>query len=147
MLAKGILFLSAANSVQGQMAEGLARRIFGREVAVMSAGPMPATMSPYAIQVMRELDIDLAAQSTKSVSEIDPNDVGFVVTLSNENVCPTFLGAASQLHWPLPDPSTPTGAAGDEMLSRFRTARDRIRGMIELFASEELSRADFRRDE
>jgi protein-tyrosine-phosphatase len=145
MLAKGILFLSAANSVQGQMAESLARRVFGREVAVMSAGISPAPINPYALQVMHELGIDLAEQPSHAVSEINPEDVGLVVTLSTEEVCPIFLGEASQLHWPLPDPNMESGETGDEMLSQFRVARDRIRGMIELFASEELSRADFRR--
>jgi arsenate reductase (thioredoxin) len=145
MLAKGILFLSAANSVQSQMAEGLARRVFGREVPVMSAGAAPAAMSQYAIQVMDELGIDIATQRPKSVSEIDPRDVGLVVTLSAQDTCPKFPGPVSQLHWPLPDLSTQSGETGEEMLSRFRAARDRILGMIELFASDELGQADTRR--
>jgi arsenate reductase len=53
---------------------------------------------------------------------------GTVVTLCAEEVCPVFLGGARRLHWPIPDPASkdPT-IPRDEMLARFRTARDQIR--------------------
>jgi arsenate reductase len=134
---KQVLFLCVANSARSQMAEGLARMIFGERVAVQSAGSAPSVVNPYAIEVMRELGVDLTAHRSKSVQTIDPADVGTVITLCAEEVCPVFLGQARRLHWPIPDPasSDPT-IPREEMLTRFRAARDAIRSMLERFARE-----------
>lgn len=132
-----ILFLCVANSARSQMAEGLARWILGDRVPVMSAGSEPSHVNPYAIEVMRELGVDLTTHHSKSVQTIDPSVVGTVITLCAEEVCPVFLGKARRLHWPIPDPaSKDPSIPREEMLARFRTARDTIRGMIERFAAE-----------
>ncbi|MBI3202423.1 MAG: arsenate reductase ArsC [Myxococcales bacterium] len=132
-----ILFLCVANSARSQMAEGLGRMIFGERVAVQSAGSAPSKVNPYAVEVMRELGVDLASHHSKSVQTIDPAAVGTVITLCAEEVCPVFLGSARRLHWPIPDPASDDPSLGrDEMLARFRTARDTIRGMLERFARE-----------
>lgn len=135
---KSILFLCVANSARSQMAEGLGRMIFGDRVPVMSAGSEPSKVNPYAVEVMRELDVDLAAHHSKSVQTIDPAIVGTVITLCAEEVCPVFLGKARRLHWPIPDPaSKDPSIPREELLMRFRTARDTIRGMLQGFATEE----------
>jgi len=134
---KSILFLCVANSARSQMAEGLARMIFGSRVAVQSAGSEPSLVNPYAIEVMAELGVDLTTHSSKSVQTIDPQSVGTVITLCAEEVCPAFLGQARRLHWPIPDPASkdPTFTR-EELHTRFRTARDTLRGMLERFAEE-----------
>ena len=132
---KNILFMCVANSARSQMAEGLARHIFGDRIPVQSAGSEPSHVNPYAIEVMRELGLDLSLHHSKSVQTIDPAAVDTVITLCAEEVCPVFLGQAKRLHWPIPDPASkdPT-IARDEMLRRFRTARDTIKGKLEDFA-------------
>lgn len=136
---KSILFLCVANSARSQMAEGLGRLIFGDRVPVESAGSEPSKVNPYAIEVMRELGVDLTAHHSKSVQTIDPATVGTVITLCAEEVCPVFLGQARRLHWPIPDPASKDPSLGrEEMLSRFRTARDTLREKLERFAREEL---------
>jgi arsenate reductase len=135
---RSILFLCVANSARSQMAEGLARQLFGSRVPVQSAGSEPSKVNPYAIEVMRELGIDLTTHQSKSVQTIDPATVGTVITLCAEEVCPVFLGNARRLHWPIPDPaSKDLSTPREEMLVRFRTARDAIRGMLERFARDE----------
>lgn len=135
---KSILFLCVANSARSQMAEGLGRLILGDRVPVMSAGSEPSTVNPCAIEVMRELGVDLAAHHSKSVQTIDPKTVGTVITLCAEEVCPVFLGEARRLHWPIPDPaSKDPSIPREELLARFRAARDTLRVMIERFAAEE----------
>lgn len=137
---KTILFLCVANSARSQMAEGLGRMILEDRVPVMSAGSEPSQVNPYAIEVMRELGVDLSTHHSKSVQSIDPTTVGTVITLCAEEVCPVFLGKARRLHWPIPDPaSKDSSIPREEMLTRFRTARDTIRGMLEKFASDELT--------
>lgn len=137
--SKSILFLCVANSARSQMAEGLGRLIFGDRVPVESAGSEPSKVNPYAVEVMRELGVDLTAHHSKSVQTIDPATVGTVITLCAEEVCPVFLGQARRLHWPIPDPASKDPSLGrEEMLSRFRTARDTLREKLERFAREEL---------
>jgi arsenate reductase len=120
------------------MAEGLGRRIFGDRVPVTSAGSEPSKVNPYAIEVMRELGVDLTTHHSKSVQTIDPATVGTVITLCAEEVCPAFLGEARRLHWPIPDPaSKDPSIPREEMLERFRTARDVIRQKLERFARED----------
>jgi arsenate reductase (thioredoxin) len=138
--AKSILFLCVANSARSQMAEGLGRMIFGDRVPVMSAGSEPSKVNPYAIEVMRELGVDLTTHHSKSLQTIEPSTVGTVITLCAEEVCPIFLGNARRHHWPIPDPaSKDPSISRAEMLTRFRTARDTIRGMLERFAAEQSS--------
>jgi arsenate reductase len=132
-----VLFLCVANSARSQMAEGLGRMIFGDRVRVQSAGTRPSRVNPYAIEVMKEIGADLGSHASKSVDTIAPATVGTVITLCAEEVCPVFLGAAQRLHWPIPDPaSDDPSLTRDEMLRRFRTARDSIRQKLEAYAAE-----------
>lgn len=135
----GILFLCVANSARSQLAEGLARTMFGDRATIQSAGSQPSRVNPYAIEVMKEIGVDLASHASKSVDSIDPATVDVVITLCAEEVCPVFLAQARRLHWPIPDPaSTDPSLPRDELLHRFRTARDTIRAKLEQFAAGEL---------
>ncbi len=114
------------------MAEGLARKRFGARSVVQSAGSEPSTVNPFAIEVMREVGVDLSTHHSKSVQTIDPATVDTVITLCAEEVCPVFLGKARRLHWPIPDPASKDASLSrDEMLARFRAARDEIQGRLE----------------
>lgn len=126
-----ILFLCVANSARSQMAEGLARKLFGTRMVVQSAGSEPSTVNPYAVEVMREVGVDLTTHHSKSVQTIDAAHVDTVITLCAEEVCPVFLGKARRLHWPIQDPaSKDSSIPRDEMLTRFRAARDQIQGRL-----------------
>jgi arsenate reductase (thioredoxin) len=136
-IGKSILFLCVANSARSQMAEGLGRMLFGDRIAVQSAGSQPSQVNPYAIQVMRELGVDLTTHHSKPVEAIDPATVGTVITLCAEEVCPVFLGKVARHHWPIPDPaSKDPSLSREEMLARFRTARDSIHAKLEQFGTE-----------
>lgn len=131
-----LLFLCVANSARSQMAEGLARQLFGQSVRVQSAGSSPSRVNPHAIEVMAELGIDLRDQTSKSVDEIDPKDVELVITLCAEEVCPVILTNAPRLHWPLADPvRADEPLTKDERLAHFRTVRDQIRARLEVLAA------------
>lgn len=130
-LPKSILFLCVANSARSQMAEGLARQRFGAAVRVQSAGSRPSRVNPAAVEVMREVGVDLSSHSSKSVDTIEPTSVDLVVTLCAEEVCPLFLGKAQRVHWPIPDPaSEDPSLSHDEVLARFRGARDAIAALL-----------------
>jgi len=130
---KRILFLCVANSARSQMAEGLARQIFGKDVEVLSAGSAPSTVNPYAIEVMAELGIDISNHRSKHVGEIDTDGIDLVITLCAEEICPVFPGPVRRLHWPIPDPASKDGSISPEdMRKRFRTARDQIKARLEI---------------
>lgn len=137
MSVDGILFLCVANSARSQMAEGLARAMFGDRIPVQSAGSEPSRVNPLAIEVMCEVGVDLTTHVSKSVQTIDPATVGTVITLCAEEVCPVFLADARRLHWPTPDPaSSDPSLSPDEMLARFRAAREAIHQRLEHFDAE-----------
>jgi len=58
-MKRGILFLCVANSARSQMAEGLARMMWGDRIVVQSAGSEPSTVNSYAIEVMKAVGVDL----------------------------------------------------------------------------------------
>lgn len=129
-MSTSLLFLCVANSARSQMAEGLARHLFGDRVRVQSAGSQPSRVNPLAVQAMAELGIDLGAHRSKSVDDIDPATVDTVITLCAEEICPAWLGKATRLHWALPDP-----AHGG--IETFRSVRDEIRRRLEAWAKAE----------
>lgn len=133
---KNILFLCVANSARSQMAEGLARDIFGDDVRVQSAGSDPSRVNPWAIEAMGELGISLDGQESTSVDDVDPDTVDTVITLCAEEVCPVFLSDAKRYHWPIDDPDTDDASVDDdEMLERFRQARDKIKMRLEVLSA------------
>lgn len=130
-----ILFLCVANSARSQMAEGLARHLLGPRASVRSAGSRPARLNPYAVAAMAEIGIDIAGHSAKSVDTIDPASVDLVVTLCAEEVCPIMPGKVQRLHWPIADPASDDPAlTAEELIARFRIARDQIKARIEDWA-------------
>ena len=122
-----ILFLCVANSARSQMAEGLARALFGPEVEVLSAGSAPSRLNPLAVDALNEIGIDISHQSSKGVESIEPAGIDLVITLCAEEVCPVFLGRARRLHWPLPDPAAVNGEGAPQ---RFREVRDELKKRI-----------------
>lgn len=131
-----VLFLCVANSARSQMAEGLARELFGDIVRVQSAGSEPSRVNPFAVEAMAEVGVDLGAHTSKSVETIDPDGVDLVITLCAEEVCPVFLSSAPRMHWPLRDPDRKGEDLTDaERLAHFREARDGIRARLEILAA------------
>jgi len=127
-----ILFLCVANSARSQMAEGLARAMFGPKARVQSAGSKPTRVNPFAIRALAEVGIDISGHSSKSVADIDLPRIDLVITLCAEEVCPVLPVKVKRLHWPIADPAGKGGTAEEE-LERFREAREAIRGHLEAF--------------
>jgi L-amino acid N-acyltransferase len=125
-----ILFMCVANSARSQMAEGLARTIWGEKVVVKSAGSHPGKLNPIAVQVMTEKGIDISRHWSKSIDDLSPGFIAtldYVITLCAEEVCPTMVSRGQKLHWPFPDP------AAENTPEAFRDVRNRIEQAIEDF--------------
>jgi arsenate reductase len=125
----GVLFLCVANSARSQMAEGFARTMAPPGVAIYSAGSAPGGLNQYAVRVMAELGIDITGQRSKSTDEIPKGEIGTVVTLCAEEVCPVFPGNVRRFHWPVQDPVAAAGA-DEEIIVGFRRVRDQIKSLV-----------------
>ena len=122
-----ILILCTGNSARSQMAEGLLRHDSGDRFEVFSAGTRPGIVRPEAIEVMRELGIDLTTHRSKHVDEFAGQAFDVVMTVcdnAKEN-CP-FFPASTMLHHTFDDPAA-LQANEAERLALFRRVRDEIR--------------------
>jgi arsenate reductase len=128
-----ILFLCVANSARSQMAEGLARSLFGSTYTIQSAGSQPAFVHPLAIQALAEVGIDASGQTSKAVSTLDLNPVDLIVTLCADEVCPIVPGRTRRLHWPLPDPAA---APEVDRLDSFRSVRSELQQRLQALKTE-----------
>ena len=133
-----ILFMCVANSARSQLAEGLAKALFPH-AEIHSAGSHPGKLNPYAVEVLKEVGLDISKHYSKSISELSPHFVAhldYVITLCAEEVCPILVSRAKRLHWPHADPSSAEALPDTEMLRRFRSARDAIQERLLSFQRE-----------
>jgi len=128
MATTRLVFLCVANSARSQMAEGLARHLFGDRVLVQSAGSHPSRVNPHAIAVMAEIGIDILTQTSKAVDEVDIQNADLVITLCADEVCPVVPAKVERLHWPLPDP---VAAPHDRVVETFRYVRDELKQRLQ----------------
>jgi len=130
----GVLFLCKQNSARSQMAEGWARKLLPTGIRIWSAGSEPAhAVHPYAVQVMREVGVDISSQRPKPLSHVPLGDIDTVVTLCIEPAAmPVGENLRRRESWGLPDPTLATGSEQD-VLTVFRSTRDELRRRIEQF--------------
>jgi arsenate reductase len=139
-----VLFLCTHNSSRSQMAEGLLRARGGDHYTVFSAGTHPRGVHPLAIQVMREIGVDISAAAGHRAKSLDEfkgqSPMDLVVTVCDDAAeeCPYFPGARRQEHWGFPDPSAVT-CSEEERLAAFRSVRDAIARRIEALVRQPAS--------
>ncbi|MCH9654577.1 MAG: arsenate reductase ArsC [Planctomycetes bacterium] len=132
---KRVLILCTGNSCRSQMAEELWETLGAGEWQAESAGSKPSGyVHPLAIQAMQELEIDLNANTSKSLDQFKDQPFDLVVTVCDnaKESCPVFSGATETLHWPFDDPADATGS-DDEKMHMFRRVRDEIKAKIESY--------------
>ncbi len=129
---KRVMFLCTGNSCRSQMAEGLARELGKNLLEPFSAGLLAAGVHPRAIDVMKEIGIDISKQKSKVIDEAQIMTMDMVITLcsSAEEACPLTPPGVQRLHWPVRDPVATIGS-GAAVMKDFRRARDEIKGKIE----------------
>jgi len=108
------------------MAEGIARKVYGDQWIVQSAGSAPTKLSPFAIEVMKEIGIDISHHRSKSIEEINLSQVDLILTLCREEVCPVIPnGQAKVIRLEFDDPNL-EGLSDPVKLNLFRKVRDEI---------------------
>jgi len=141
-MKKKILILCTGNSCRSQMAEGFLK-MFDRNLEVYSAGTKPAEkVNPNAVQVMREVGIDISSHYPKDVEQFINQSFDYVITVCDnaKETCPVFIGkVGKQLHIGFEDPAEAKGTE-EEILSIFRKVRDEIKRDFYKFYLEELKK-------
>ena len=131
-----LLVLCTGNSCRSHLAEGLLRAAAGDLFEVASAGSKPAGyVHPLAIDVMKEIGIDISGHRSKHLSEFLDQNVETVITVCGnaDQVCPIFPGQVNRHHWPFDDPAHATGTE-EEKLAVFRRVRNEIRRTFTAYA-------------
>ena len=132
-----VLILCTGNSCRSHLAEGILRAAAGDLVEVHSAGSKPAGyVHPKAIEVMREIGLDISGHTSKPLSEFRHRPVTTVITVCDhaDQACPVFPGQVHRHHWGFADPAHATGTE-EEILAEFRRVRDEIKLVFEAYAA------------
>ena len=139
-MSKRILILCTGNSCRSQIAEGFLKS-FDSTLEVFSAGTNPAPrISSRAIQVMKEIGIDISDEYPKSVDQFIGESFDYVITVCDhaKETCPVFTGTVgSRLHIGFDDPALASGTK-EEVLQLYRRVRDEIREQFNKFYNSKI---------
>lgn len=138
-LPQSILFCCDHNSVRSPMAEAIAKKLYGTEVYLQSAGvKSDLDIDGFAVAVCQELDVELSRHRSRSFDEMedwgdDLSSFDMIVALSPASQLRALeLTRHSHLeveYWPILDP-TGLGENREERLVSYRLARDQIMGRL-----------------
>jgi protein-tyrosine-phosphatase len=121
------------------MAEGFFRKYAPKGYATLSAGTMPVSeINPLAIQVMKEVGIDISNQRSKDLTEDMMRNATTVVNMGcmDNNFCPTVY-MPRVIDWGLEDPK-------DKPIEKVREIRDEIERRVKQLAAE-LNKQDIKK--
>jgi len=121
------------------MAEAFLRELGSDSFEVESAGLEPTALNPLAVEVMREVGLDIAGNKPQSVFELFRQGklYAHVITVCDEAAekCPIFPGLTQKLHWPFADPAGFEGT-WDQKLEQTRKVREEIKSRIVQWLNE-----------
>ena len=135
-----VLFLCTANSSRSQMAEGIANHLWGNQMEAFSAGTEATMVNPIAIEVMKEIGIDISKYQSKNLTTFDGQSFDYVITLcgSANETCPLYIGGTKKTHIGFDDPAKAQGTK-EEVLREFRRVRNEIKEKLtDFFQTEKI---------
>jgi arsenate reductase (thioredoxin) len=123
------LFVCLHNAGRSQMSQALFERAAEGRHRALSAGTTPGDrVHPVVVEVMRELDIDLADRTPRALTRELAEQADVVVTMGCGDECP-YIPGKRYIDWDLTDPK---GRPVDEV----RGIRDDIASRVEALAAE-----------
>ena len=127
---KSVLFICTHNSCRSQIAEGFLNNLYKDKYQAFSAGIEKTSVNPYAIEVMKEIGIDLSNHYSKTIIIFKDKNFDFVVTVCDNarESCPFFPGK-TVVHKSFNDPASFKGNVEDTLIN-FRKTRDEIKNWI-----------------
>ncbi len=132
-----VLCLCTGNSCRSQMAEGFLRSYGNDMYEAHSAGTKPSMLNPLAVEVMREIGIDISRQRSKNVTDYLGTHFPIIVTVCDNarEQCPIFPGPSIRDHWPFEDPAVAEGTQ-EQRLAVFRRVRDAMKDRVLMFVAQ-----------
>ena len=126
---KKILVLCTGNSCRSQMAHGFLEAF--TDYQIFSAGTKPEPVNKYAAEVMKELDIDISANSSNHIDEYVDQEISLVLTVCDnaKEICPVFPVKTNFIHFSFDDPADAKGTY-EEKIVVYRKIRDQIQDYI-----------------
>ncbi|MUG72098.1 MULTISPECIES: arsenate reductase (thioredoxin) [Paenibacillus] len=134
---KRVYFLCTGNSCRSQMADGFLKALGGHNYEVKSAGLEAHGLNPRAVQVMKEVNVDISGNSSDVIDPELLNKADYVITLCGhaDEHCPVISNKhVVKWHWGFEDPAKATGTE-EEILAKFREVRDAIKARVEQFVA------------
>ncbi|WP_135557709.1 arsenate reductase (thioredoxin) [Paenibacillus cymbidii] len=135
---KLIYFLCTGNSCRSQMADGFLKAIGGGQYEVKSAGLEAHGLNPRAVQVMKEVGVDISGHSSDVIDPAILNRADYVITLCGhaDEHCPVISNKnVVKWHWGFDDPAKAQGTE-EEIMAQFRSVRDSIKNRITAFVQD-----------
>ena len=124
-MPKNILFVCVENAGRSQMAEAFFKKYAGDKFDAVSAGTSPSfKLNPLAIQVMKEIGIDMTTQFPKELSDSMITNSSKTVNMGcmDEESCPALF-VNDVLDWNISDPK-------EKSVEQVRIIRDQIKNKI-----------------
>ncbi len=110
------------------MAQGFARKLGKGVVEAYSAGSKPSgIVNPRAIEVMKEIGIDISQEVSQGFADLAVKDFDFAITLGCKDTCP-FVPAEKHIEWKIEDPK-------GKGIEKFRQVRDLIKEKVQAFCA------------
>lgn len=131
---KSILFLCTGNSCRSQMAHGFANKLLSHHFTSYSAGVESHGLNSSAVQVMKEVGVDISKHRSQTLDEFGEQTFDYVVTVCEHAAmhCPSMPENTRVIIRRFDDP--PKLAKGakteEEALGYYRRVRDEIRHWI-----------------
>lgn len=125
---KRVMFVCKKNSARSQMAEGFAKHLGAGVIDVMSSGLEASHVRPEAIATMKDAGVDISHQTSKPLSDFNPEDFDVIISLCGcgANLPPEWLTRDVFEDWQLDDP-----AEQPEIFSRVRDeVKERVTRLI-----------------
>src|SRR5574338_1642090 len=88
---KSVLFVCVQNAGRSQMAEGFFRKYATNDHEVISEGTVPTSqINPVAVEVMKEVGIDISNQKPKDLTEDMIEDATTIINMGcmDDKFCP-----------------------------------------------------------
>ena len=124
-----VLFVCVHNAGRSQMAAAFLSHISEGRVEVRSAGSMPGDqVNPAAVEAMREVGIDISANTPKILTDEAVQDSDVVITMGCGDTCKFYPGKRYE-DWVLEDPA-------GKGVEAVRPIRDEIRARVEALIAE-----------
>lgn len=123
-----ILFICSHNCCRSQMAEGLVNQYMADRFQAFSAGIEKRVVSPLAIHVMREIDVEILSARSKLLETFVGQQFDYVVTLGDDAImnCPSMHEGGKRVHMSIASPGRKKGSY-EEVMAEFRRVRDDIK--------------------